>query len=74
MSFIKSGKKDFKSIPEELKELMKQKPEKVMAMRNSMTNPLFNTGFAILSIVAEQGQFHIQIQTHLTRSKISAII
>ena len=73
MSFIKSGKKDFKGIPDELKELMKQKPEKVAAMRNSMTNPLFNTGFAILSIVADLVAEAVNTQTSFPEQAVEIL-
>lgn len=53
LDLIKKGKKQFRGISDELKDLMAQRPDKVMRMKESVTNPLFNSGFAILSIVAD---------------------
>ncbi len=53
LALIKAGKKQFRGISDELKDLMAQRPDKVARMKESVTNPLFNTGFAILSIIAD---------------------
>lgn len=53
LTLIKKGSKQFRGISDELKDIMTLRPDKVMRMKQSVTNPLFNTGFAILSIIAD---------------------
>jgi hypothetical protein len=73
LDLIKKGKKQFRGISDELKDLMAQRPDKVMRMKESVSNPLFNTGFAILSIIADMVADHVNENTSFPKDSVDIL-